>query len=163
MSYFDLGAYSRPVTTSSAEAQTWFDRGLNWTYGYNQEEGVACFRKALEHDPHCAMAWWGIAFANGPFYNRPWIRFTRPEVEETLSACHEAASRAVALITSRAFEVLALRKLTAGVYHWNRASMRVLEKNGYHLERVETHAFVHFGEWVDQHHYALRCPARRPG
>ena len=32
---FDLGSYSRPVTTSSPEAQLWFDRGLLWTYGSN--------------------------------------------------------------------------------------------------------------------------------
>jgi hypothetical protein len=26
---YDCGAYSRKVTTTSAEAQSWFDRGLN--------------------------------------------------------------------------------------------------------------------------------------
>jgi hypothetical protein len=36
--YFDLGTYSRPVSTDSPEAQLWFDRGLNWGYGYNYEE-----------------------------------------------------------------------------------------------------------------------------
>jgi hypothetical protein len=35
-------------------------------------EAVACFRKALEHDPDCAMAHWGIAYAAGPNYNLPW-------------------------------------------------------------------------------------------
>lgn len=27
---YDLGPYSRTVTTSSVDAQRWFDRGLNW-------------------------------------------------------------------------------------------------------------------------------------
>ena len=99
MSYtFDLGPWSRPITTTSAEAQIWFDRGLNWTYAYNQEEAVHCFRKALEFDPNCAMLYWGIAYAHGPFYNRPWYRFTDPEVAETLPACFEAARMAVSLI-----------------------------------------------------------------
>ena len=31
--YYDLGAYSRLVTTKSPEAQVWFDRGLNWLFG----------------------------------------------------------------------------------------------------------------------------------
>lgn len=44
MDYFDLGDYSRSVTTTSDEAQTWFDRGLRWTYGFNHEEAAACFR-----------------------------------------------------------------------------------------------------------------------
>ena len=33
--YFDLGPYSRKVTTSSPDAQAWFDRGLNWLFGFN--------------------------------------------------------------------------------------------------------------------------------
>ena len=56
MDYYDLGAHKRTVTTSSADAQLWFDRGLNWTYGYNHGEAVECFKKALEHNPGCAMA-----------------------------------------------------------------------------------------------------------
>ena len=28
--YYDLGSYRRPVTTSSADAQLRFDRGLIW-------------------------------------------------------------------------------------------------------------------------------------
>jgi hypothetical protein len=51
---YDLGTYSRQVTTGSAEAQTWFDRGLNWTFGYNHEEAVRCFQRAAEADPDCA-------------------------------------------------------------------------------------------------------------
>lgn len=91
---FDLGSWQRKITTTSAQAQIWFDRGLNWTYGYNQEEAVACFQNALRHDPDCAMAHWGIALAHGPFYNRPWVRFSDPEIPPTLQKCHDAARRA---------------------------------------------------------------------
>ena len=69
---YDLGPYSRKVTTTSADAQRWFDRGLNWCFGYHHEEAVACFEKALEADPNCAMAQWGVGFAAGPNYNFPW-------------------------------------------------------------------------------------------
>ena len=91
---FDLGPWSRSITTPSSECQAWFDRGLNWTFAYNQEEAVRCYRKALEHDPDCAMAYWGIAYAAGPFYNRPWIRFSDKEIGETLSVCFGAAQSA---------------------------------------------------------------------
>ena len=57
--YFDLGGYGFPVTTQSTEAQTWFDRGILWTYGYNPEEAVTCFERAIDADPKCAMAHWG--------------------------------------------------------------------------------------------------------
>jgi hypothetical protein len=69
---YDLGPYSRKMTTTSADAQRWFDRGLNWCFGYHHEEAVTCFEKALEADPNCAMAHWGISYAAGPNYNFPW-------------------------------------------------------------------------------------------
>ncbi|MFX4219751.1 MAG: hypothetical protein ACMVO3_01510 [Thalassobaculum sp.] len=94
---FDLGSWTRPVTTASPDAQTWFDRGLNWLFAYNHEEAVACFRRALDADPACAMAWWGIAYASGPFYNRAWIRFSDAEIAATLPVCHAAALKAAAL------------------------------------------------------------------
>ncbi len=94
---FDLGPWSRRVTTASEAAQSWFDRGLNCTYAYNHEEAVACFREALKADPSCAMAWWGVACAAGPFYNRPWIRYSDAEVVATLAVCREAVEAALAL------------------------------------------------------------------
>jgi hypothetical protein len=68
----NLGSYTRKVTTTSADTQRWFDRGLNWCFGYHHEEAVACFEKALKREPNCAMARWGIAYAVGPNYNFPW-------------------------------------------------------------------------------------------
>ena len=94
---FDLGSYSRPVTTSSPEAQIWFDRGLLWTYGFNHEEAVFCFKQAAEADPDCAMAYWGIAYALGPNYNKPWEAFDEAETSKTLSEAYDATTRAAAL------------------------------------------------------------------
>ncbi|MBV8392509.1 MAG: hypothetical protein JOY81_04930 [Alphaproteobacteria bacterium] len=81
MDRFDLGAHTRKIRTSSPEAQRWFDLGLNWCYGFNQEEGVKCFRKALEFDPDCVMAHWGIAYGSGPFYNLAWREFGKTEAD----------------------------------------------------------------------------------
>jgi len=47
---FDLGGYSRPVRTRSPEAQRWFDRGLAWCYGYNHDEAIRCFERAVAAD-----------------------------------------------------------------------------------------------------------------
>ncbi len=95
--YFNVVANSRRISTSSADAQLWFDRGLSWTYGFNHDEAVSCFRRTVEHDPDCAMAWWGVALASGPFYNMPWEWFSAEEAREATAVCHEAARRAVAL------------------------------------------------------------------
>jgi tetratricopeptide (TPR) repeat protein len=72
MDRFELGRHSRPISTISPEAQRWFDLGLNWCFGFNKSEGVKCFKKALEFDPDCVMAHWGVAYGCGPFYNLTW-------------------------------------------------------------------------------------------
>ena len=97
---FDLGSYGRPITTSSPEAQLWFDRGLLWTYGFNHEEAIFCFKQAAEADPQCAMAYWGIAYALGPNYNKPWESFDEAETSMTLSEAYDATMRAAALAGS---------------------------------------------------------------
>lgn len=92
--YYDLGSLTRPVTTTSQEAQTWFDRGLVWSYAFNHEEAVSCFEKALTFDPECAMAAWGIAYAHGPNYNKPWEFFDPVDLETTVSRVFRASARA---------------------------------------------------------------------
>ena len=94
---YDLGPYSRKVTTASAGAQRWFDRGLNWTYGYHHEEALACFEKAVQADPRCAMAHWGIAYAAGPNYNYPWVLMDPAGKARSLARAHDASRRALEL------------------------------------------------------------------
>ena len=92
--YFDLGDYSLTVTTSSERSQTWFDRGLNWSYAFNFEEAVRCFQRAVTHDPSCAMAHWGIAYASGPNYNKAWRLFDAGDFERTTRIANEALETA---------------------------------------------------------------------
>ncbi|WP_037676665.1 hypothetical protein [Streptomyces griseus] len=94
MDYYDLGTHSRPVTTSSPEARTWFDRGLVWTYAFNHEEAVSCFEAAASADPDCAMAHWGIAYALGPNYNKPWEFFDERDLARTVERTHAAVELA---------------------------------------------------------------------
>lgn len=96
--YYNLGDHRRTVSTSSPEAQLWFDRGLNWTYGFNHEEAVRCFEQALVADPDCAMAHWGIAYAAGPNYNKQWELFDPIDLAETIGKCFLATERAVSLL-----------------------------------------------------------------
>ncbi|MEP4291319.1 MAG: hypothetical protein ABJ358_05350, partial [Rhizobiaceae bacterium] len=96
MDYFDLGDYSRKVTTTSPVAQQWFDRGLVWVFAYHHEEAIACFQKALEADPDCAMAHWGIAYAIGPNYNKPWETFEEDEQPDALKTAWQAIKGAQA-------------------------------------------------------------------
>ncbi len=98
MDYFDLGTYSRPISTTSEDAQVWFDRGLAWTYAYNHEEAIECFRKALACDPGCAMAHWGIAYCIGPNYNKPWNTFEEDEKPDCIAVARSSIDAARALL-----------------------------------------------------------------
>ncbi|MEM8743806.1 MAG: tetratricopeptide repeat protein [Pseudomonadota bacterium] len=95
MDYFDLGPYSRRITTVSEDAQLWFDRGLNWLYCYNHAEATACFHRAIEADPTCAMAHWGAAYALGPNYNLPWHLYDPKGRAAALGAAYDALQGAL--------------------------------------------------------------------
>ena len=92
--YFDLGSYAREVTTSSAPAQLWFTRGLIWTYAFNHEEAVRCFERAIDSDPGCALAHWGLAYALGPNYNKPWEFFDAVNLASSVRWAHAASAAA---------------------------------------------------------------------
>ncbi|MCY4543115.1 MAG: hypothetical protein OXB95_12115 [Rhodobacteraceae bacterium] len=95
MSYdFDLGPIGRTITTSSRQAQKWFDRGLAWTYAFNHDEATRCFNRAIEADPECAMAHWGHAYAVGPNYNRQWDVFENYELAPVTREAFESSRRA---------------------------------------------------------------------
>ncbi len=85
-----IGAYSRKVTTESPEAQRYFDQGLNLLFAFNLEEAARSFRQAAELDPACAMAWWGLAYAQGPHINLPVVD------DEKAKVAFEAIERAKA-------------------------------------------------------------------
>ena len=93
--YYDLGSYGRTVTTASAEAQRWFDRGLAWSYGFNHGEAIRCFERALDADPACAMAHWGIAYAVGPNYNVAWDAFDETELPAVVARAQHPCARHV--------------------------------------------------------------------
>ena len=91
--YFDLGSYGRRASTSSTGAQTWFDRGLVWSYGFNHEEAVRCFEEAIALDDGFALAHWGVAYAAGPNYNKDWDAFDAVDLRASLRKAHDASVR----------------------------------------------------------------------
>jgi tetratricopeptide (TPR) repeat protein len=86
-----LGTYSRTVTTTSPIAQRYFDQGLAFLYGFNHHEAIRSFEAAARNDPNCAMAFWGIAMANGPHINN-----MEPNEKQATSAWN-AIAKATAL------------------------------------------------------------------
>ncbi|SDG52740.1 tetratricopeptide repeat protein [Sulfitobacter delicatus] len=110
--YFDLGVYSRPAS-GLPSAQLWFDRGLVWLFAYNHEEAIVCFEKALQADPTCALAHWGIAYAIGPNYNKAWEVFTPEEKAPALARAHVALKAGLALQGAKPAERALVQALAA--------------------------------------------------
>ncbi|BCS21506.1 uncharacterized protein APUU_21938S [Aspergillus puulaauensis] len=88
--YFNLGQHSRPVTTSSEEAQLWCNRGLVWAYSFNVGEAERCFERAAKYDPNCAMAFWGVAYSAGPNYNKAWRYFDAKDLRDSIQRANDA-------------------------------------------------------------------------
>ena len=103
--YYNLGTFSRKISTSSPEAQEWFNRGLTWSYGFNHLEAVRCFQQAIIHDPECAMAYWGYAYAKGPNYNKAWELFDPVDLADSLSKCRLASLMAKQLSSGQTRQV----------------------------------------------------------
>jgi len=70
------------------------------------------------------------------------------------------ATEALRAMTEYAFVTFDLCRLQAGVFEWNPASMRVLEKAGYTLEARHRKNVTKDGETIDRVVYALVRPVR---
>jgi tetratricopeptide (TPR) repeat protein len=65
----NLGSLHHPITTTSEQAQRYFDQGLRLVYAFNHEEALRSFEAAVHQDSQAAMPYWGIALALGPNIN----------------------------------------------------------------------------------------------
>ena len=68
---------------------------------------------------------------------------------------------AVGLVTDYAFSQLQLHRIEANVMPWNRASLRVVEKNGYEPEGLAREYLYINGRWEDHLHMVKRNQALR--
>ncbi len=64
---FGTGGFK--ITTSSPEAQAWFDYGMALAHAFNHEQATAAFKEAQRRDPTCAMCVWGESWSRGPTIN----------------------------------------------------------------------------------------------
>ena len=92
-----LGTTGRKVTTSSADAQRYFDQGLCFLFAFNHDEAIRSFHRATELDPDCPLAWWGIAIAHGPHINFPLLPPERNKLAlEAITKAQKVADKGTA-------------------------------------------------------------------
>lgn len=86
-----MGEVHFGITTSSELAQTYFDQGLRLGFGFWWPEAQRSFEEAIRQDPEAPMAYWGKAWAYGPYINNG----NPPErdLEQAYGAIQEALTR----------------------------------------------------------------------
>jgi tetratricopeptide (TPR) repeat protein len=90
----NLGSLHHPITTTSEQAQRYFDQGLRFVYAFNHEEAIRSFEAAADWDPEAAMSYWGIALALGPNINSAMERKDERRAIEMVKKARRLADRA---------------------------------------------------------------------
>jgi len=90
----NLGTFTRKITTTSAEAQAYFNQGLRLIYAFNHDEAARAFAKSIQFDPTCAMCYWGAGEALGPNYNMPAMPDRWKVLWEAVQAAQKNAAQA---------------------------------------------------------------------
>ncbi len=81
-----LGRVHFPISCTPA-AQKQFDVALAMLYSFWFEESGKAFAAVADTDPHCAMAWWGVAMSD-------WHQLWTPPDKKTLEAGQAAVEKA---------------------------------------------------------------------
>ncbi len=131
--------------SDNSEVQSRFEEGLNWCYGFHQEQAQRCFEQALDIDPDCALARWGVAYSIAPFYNRPWGWYTSKQQQETAARGHHELQLARSSLERQRCKTeantLALRMVDALALRYQQS------------EPVDTDIYQ---EWMQQHAEAMQ-------
>lgn len=146
---YNTGAYGKKITTSSPEAQVWFNRGLVWAYSFNHRESVVCFKQALLHDASCVMAYWGLAYAFGPNYNQPWD-FLGNDLPSIVEKTYRAAKKALFLSPNATPVEQALVKAISARYQSDKpASMEQYAAQNLAYADAMKEVYEQFGDDLD--------------
>ena len=84
-----LGAFNRPISSKSPEAQAYFNQGFQLMYAFAKPEAGRSFREAQRRDPSCAICYWGEAWAWGSYVNG---RMTAQQAPRAYAAIQKAVS-----------------------------------------------------------------------
>lgn len=95
------------ITTRSAEAQAFFDNGMQLAHAFAHKAAIRAFQEARRLDPECAMCAWGEAWSSGPTINYG----IKPDEAKTLAAMVEDAEKLAANAPVRERNLIGALKL----------------------------------------------------
>jgi tetratricopeptide (TPR) repeat protein len=108
------GTVHETVTTSSKEAQAFYDQGLAYLHSYVWVEAARSFNQALRHDGKLAMAYVGLSRAYSGLDD---LNAARESLEKAQSLAAAASPRERRRIAIRANQLEALSDLTNSAKH----------------------------------------------
>ena len=108
------GNVHEPVTTASAEAQAFYDQGVNYLHGYVWIEAARSFRQALRLDPDLALAWVGLSRVYSGLDDPQAARDAAAKAETLAARTSPREQRRIAL---RASQLEAMADITDAVKH----------------------------------------------
>jgi tetratricopeptide (TPR) repeat protein len=73
-----LGPFTRPMSSTSPEAQAYFDQGFQMMYAFAKQDATRSFREAWARDPTCAICYWAEAWSWGSYLNGQMTRREAP-------------------------------------------------------------------------------------
>ena len=88
-----LGSYGWKVATASADAQAYFDQGVQFMYAFAPDEATRSFREAQRRDAACAMCAWGEAWSLGAYLNERMSDADAPAADAAARRAERLAAR----------------------------------------------------------------------
>lgn len=104
-----LGPFSRSITTSSPEAQLYFDQGIQLMYAFDPNGAARSFREAWKLDPDCAMCYFGEAWSWGSYLNGPMTAPDAPRAYVAIQKALELADDHASDVERALIEAMAVR------------------------------------------------------
>ena len=111
--YDNLGTLHHAITTSSEQAQRYFDQGLRFVYAFNHDEAIQAFEEAAKLDPTAGMAYWGVALALGPNINAAMGKQQERRAVEALGKARAQSAR-LSAVERGYIDALSKRYLSKG-------------------------------------------------
>jgi hypothetical protein len=86
-----VGNVRFPISTN-AQAQAWFEQGINLLYDFWDYEADRAFEESIRADPKCAMCYWGLYQAES-FRHSEAKKYAQASLEKAVALAAHATSR----------------------------------------------------------------------
>ena len=88
-----LGTFSRRISSENAEAQAYFNQGIQLKYSFAVKDAAKSFRQAQKRDSTCAICYWAEAWALGSYLNGALSEDDAPLAYEKMQKALKLASK----------------------------------------------------------------------